>query len=313
MLYAAAAFVVGIIILLISADLFVKKAPNLSVALRISPLVIGTTIIAVGTSLPELIVSTLAAARADQGLAFGNIIGSNIANILLVFPAGILIGDLRIGTTKTQRNMVILLLASCIFYSIGRIFPYPFTGLFLIASAILFTAEEYRWGIVGRTHEDRKRFIHQKSKIDGKTLLFFIVSIIGVVVGGIITIYGVEQISRLTGYSTALLGLTIAAIGTSLPELFTTIFSEEEHEDKLAIGNIIGSNIYNVLLIGGIIHLFPGTPVMKSAEWILFLLSAGVLASIVYYYRGKVIPKKVGILLLAGFVCYILYLQKSSL
>ena len=313
MVYAAVLFIIGIIILLASADLFVKHASDLSKSLKISPLVIGTTIVAMGTSLPELIVSTLAVSRGDQGLAFGNIIGSNIVNILLILPAGILFGNLRIGTTKTQRNMIILLLASCAFFVIGKIFPYPFTGLFLIASAILFTIKEFLWGVEGRTHEDKKQFTHGKTAIDGKTILLFILSITGVIAGGIMTIIGVEQISRLTGYSTAVLGLTIAAIGTSLPELFTTLFSEEEHEEKLAIGNILGSNIYNVLLIGGIISLFPGTSYMKPAEWMLFFLSAGVLASIIYYYRGKVIPKKIGILLLAGFIFYILYLQKSSL
>ncbi len=146
-------FLAGIIVLLISTRIFVDVATKISFYLRISPLIIGATVVALGTSLPELTVSIFAILRGDPGLAAGNIIGSNIANILLVFPIGILFGGIRIGTTKTQRNGIMLLAATVIFFVFFKYFASPIAGVILIGLAVMFTIKEYQWGIVGRLHE----------------------------------------------------------------------------------------------------------------------------------------------------------------
>ncbi|MEK7165796.1 MAG: hypothetical protein AAB874_03245, partial [Patescibacteria group bacterium] len=152
-------FVVGIIILLFSTQKLVELAKNLSRALRISPLIVGITIVAIGTSLPELAVSLVAIIKNDAGLAMGNIIGSNIVNILMVFPVGLFIGKLRIGTTKTQRNALFLLVATAAFY-ISQFFGSfkPLSGLLLIGMAVIISIVEYTLGVFGRTHEDIKQF-----------------------------------------------------------------------------------------------------------------------------------------------------------
>jgi len=302
-MYPAIFFILGVVILLVSADVFVQAASQASKKLGLSPLVIGITIVALGTSMPELVVSVFAAIKGDGGLAFGNIIGSNAVNILLVFPLGILCSDLRIGTMKTQRNTLILLLVSVVFYLISRMFSAPWIGYLLIGCAILFTIEEYRWGKIGIKHEDKVRF----SKLHTKEKTFDIViktvgSLLGIGVGGFITVVSTENISLLTGISTTFLGFTITAIGTSLPELFTTLFSARHSEEKITMGNILGSNIYNVLLIGGLTILIASPYPMNTYHWMIFLLSSVLLVGIVVFYRGRIIPKWVGVFLLLLFL-----------
>ena len=156
-------FGIGVVVLLLSTQTFVKLAKKISLALRISPLIVGITIVALGTSLPELSVSLIASIKNDAGLAFGNIIGSNIVNILVVLPVGIVIGKLRIGKTKTQRNAVLLLGITVVFVLLQLIsFPPLLSGLFLVTSALVITMLEYQWAVFGRSHEDSARFNNHK-------------------------------------------------------------------------------------------------------------------------------------------------------
>jgi len=240
----------GLLILLWSTRLFVIQAENASRSLRLSPLIIGTTLVAIGTSMPELAVSVTAAVRGDYGLALGNIIGSNILNILLVFSVGLLSGRIRIGTTKTPRNIFLLLLFTTLFslqaHSPVSRFP---PGL------------EYFWGLAGRKKEDRARLqLKHYPRFKWPPLVFSLATIF---VAGYITVIQVENISLLTGLSTTFFGLTLTAIATSLPELVTTLFSQNDHQDKLTAGNIIGSNIYNLLLIGGLVLLLTPRPFVR--------------------------------------------------
>src|SRR3972149_2353540 len=155
-------FCIGVIVLLLSTHALIKLTERLSSDSRISPLIIGATVVALGTSLPELTVSLIASARHDLGLALGNIIGSNVVNIFMVLPVGILIGKLRIGSTKTQRNALLLLGATVLFIALQILhLPVLFSGLLLITLALLFTIGEYQLGVFGRTHEDAKVFRKQ--------------------------------------------------------------------------------------------------------------------------------------------------------
>lgn len=299
-------FLTGIIILLISTRIFVNAATKISFYLRISPLIIGATVVALGTSLPELTVSIFAILRGDVGLAAGNIIGSNIANILLVFPIGILFGSIRIGTTKTQRNGIMLLAATVLFFIFYKYFASPIAGAILIGFAVMFTIKEYQWGIVGRLHEDLARFdFLKKKKFEVKAFILLPVSIIGVIIGGFLTVFSVEAIALETGFSTTILGFTLTSIATSLPEIFITVISEKKGEDKMVIGNIIGSNIYNLMLIGGIILLFASAKTISLFEWSAFIVSAFILYFLIFFYKGRSIRKLAGIILLILFTVYL--------
>lgn len=308
MLFSLIWFVLGIAVLLWSTQKIVKLAESFSQAIKISPLIIGTTVVALGTSLPELAVSTIAVLRGDVGLALGNIIGSNIVNILMVLPAGILIGKLRIGTTKTQRNSLIVLAATVFFVLLQLLNISPLiSGLLLLGSAVLVTASEFELGILGRKHEDMTQFNRsQREDFDTAKILWAVLSIIGIIAGGVLVVATIEKISVLTGYSTTILGLTLTAAATSLPELAATIIAQEEHQEKITIGNIIGSNIYNLLFIGGIATLFSGFIVTSKFSWTWLILTTAFFVFILRYFSGKVVPKRVGWILLSFLAVYIM-------
>jgi len=303
-------FIIGAIVLLISTQIFIKQVERISVSLKLSPLIIGLTVVSIGTSLPELTVSTIAAIRGDMGLAIGNIIGSNIVNVFLVLGVGILVGRLRIGTTKTQRNIYIMTGITALFllmYALG--ISSFIAGVILLSLALIITLREYSWGVIGRKHEDAKLFTKRKnSRFLMSDVGKLAGSLVGVVAGGTMTVGSVEQLSVLLGFSTTILGLSITAIVTSLPELLTTIFSQEDHEEKITIGNLIGSNIYNLELIGGIVLLFSSWKIITAYEIIMLTVATLAFAAVVVVNKGKVIPKYTGFLLLSLFVVYIYFL-----
>lgn len=305
-------FVFGVVLLLFSTHTFVKLAVKISRIVRISPLIIGTTIVALGTSLPELAVSTIASVKHDSGLAIGNIIGSNIANILMVLPVGILIGKLRIGTNKTQQ-IALLTLGVTILYILLHIIQFPplLSGVVLIAIALLITAGEYELGLFGRDHEDARRLKnHKREKLFGREVISFILLIIGIIVGGVFIVSSVESMSVITGISTTVFGLSLTAIVTSLPELLTTIFSQEENQGKITIGNIIGSNIYNLLFIGGLIMIFSPISQLFFRDWLMLVAATVCFVLILRYYSGKLVPKRIGVSLLLLFLVYLFVLSK---
>lgn len=300
-------FVIGLVILLFSTQRLVVLAERISRRFRISPLIVGITIVAIGTSLPELTVSVISILKNDSGLAMGNIIGSNIVNILMVFPVGLLLGNLRIGTTKTQKNALILLGVTALFFLSRYIGEFrKIFGISLIGLSVLISYIEYQFGISGRLHEDLKQFKkNYKEKLNSFSYLIGLFLVIGIIVGGILVVNSIEGISFLTGISTTVLGLTLSAVATSLPELLTTIFSQKDHQEKITIGNVIGSNIYNLLLIGGIVSLFPLTRVVSLGEWLWLGITTLSFVLILKFYKGSRPPKLVGLLLLLFFFVYI--------
>jgi len=303
-------FVIGAILLLISTQVFIKQAERISVSLKLSPLIIGLTVVSIGTSLPELTVSTIAAFRGDMGLAMGNLIGSNIINVFLVLGVGILIGKLRIGTTKTQRNIYIMAGVTglfLLFYALG--ISGVIAGGILLILAFIITFDEYVWGVSGRNHEDAMYIKKKNHKFSMADVGKLIATLVGVVAGGILTVSSVEQLSMLLGFSTTILGLSITAIVTSLPELLTTIFSQEDGEAKITIGNLIGSNIYNLALIGGIVLLFSSWKFITVYETIMLITATLTFVIVTVANKGKVIPKYTGFLLLSLFVAYIYFLK----
>lgn len=301
-------FCVGIIILLFSTQKLVKIAEKLSHILRISPLIIGITIVAIGTSLPELAVSLVSASKNDLGLAMGNIIGSNITNILMVLPIGILLGKMRIGKTKTQRNIVFLLGITALFILFQFIsVPKIIVGIILICLSLIITYVEYHYGVLGRKKEDSKQFkVETKEKFKFIDMVFGLILILGIICGSILVVNSVEAISTLSGLSTTILGLTLTAVATSLPELLTTIFSQQDNQEKITVGNILGSNIYNLLLIGGIIMFFPTNTAIAVKEWMWLTISTIVFLVILKTYKGKTPSMWIGVVLIILFITYII-------
>ncbi|MBI2414531.1 sodium:calcium antiporter [candidate division WWE3 bacterium] len=310
MFLTLALFLFGLTVLLISTKALVDKSQQLAHKIHLSPLIIGITIVAIGTSLPELVVSTIASIKGDYGLALGNIIGSNITNILLVLAVGIMFGKLGIGTTKTPKTTYLLITVTAL-YTLLHFIPMNsfIAGIILITFGILVTIIEYRWGIDGQNHEDFSlisKFQNQKTNFSTKDLILLLVAVIGITLGGFVIVNSVESLSAILGYSTTVLGLCLTAVATSLPELSTTLFSQNNKDEKLTMGNILGSNIYNITFIGGISYLFTNYTYLESFDWIWFISSAIVLFFIVHFLKGKYIPKFIGVLLIGIYFVYLL-------
>ena len=231
----------GVCLLLVSTNSLISAARFLAFSWRISPLVVGTLIVGLITNLPELTVSLTATLQGDTQLAIGNVIGSNIVNVLLALPAGILAGKLRVGTTKTQKSIRLLLVITILFVILVISGLPPLTiGITLLVLTAGYICLELFWAIIGRNEEDKKTIknfpkYHHPSSLAAK----IIASVTGITLGGIIVVQSVENLAVITGLSTGFLGLTLASTATSLPEIFTSIFSQENHQAKVTLGNII--------------------------------------------------------------------------
>lgn len=306
---------VGMLILLVATNQLIKLTTRLAHSLRLSPLIVGITVMAIGTSLPELVVSSIASIENDYGLAVGNVLGSNIINILLVFSLGIFTGKLKVGTTKTQKNIIILTVVSFLYVASfwlhlsGWVIACIFLG-----SAVLFTITEYQWGIAGRNLEDKILIkLSSKKRLTIFEYFFLAACLVVVFIGGTLIVNSVKQIALMTGYSTNMLGLSITAVATSLPEIMATLIGIQQKQDKLLLGNIMGSNIYNILLIGGVSSLWIRNYQIPLLETGFFIISTLIFVSIIVRYKGKAIPRFIGFGLLAISLLYFvgMYYQRN--
>jgi len=193
-----------------------------------------------------------------------------------------------------------------IFFQIFSL-PSLLAGLILLSLSLLVTVGEYRWGVFGRHHEDASHFRNQTvGRVTSGQIVSLVSSVIGIILGGAYTVIIIERISLLTGYSTAFLGLSLSAVATSLPELITTILSQKKHEEKITLGNIIGSNIYNLLFIGGVSTLASASAI-PLLDWIWLVITTLTFVFLIRFFCGRVVPKAVGVLLLAAFLAYLIF------
>ena len=308
-------FFFGVVILLLSTQVFVKLAVKLSKVFRISPLVIGMIVVSFSTTLPELSVSITSSTTGNLGLASGTIMGSTIVNFFLVLPAAILLGqNLRIGTTKTQRNGLILLLSVALFLLLQKLgINHYLSGAILILGLAGSNFLEYRWGVIGRVQEDKTVIdLIKREKVTPDLIVGLIFSVMAVTLGGLLIVTSMEDLSALSGYSTTVLGLTLAGIATSLPDIFTAVSSQKKDEDKLTIGHVIGGSIYNLLFIGGVTNIVGGNMKISGTETAFLVGAVALFLIILRFYKGRDIPKWVGLLLFMMFFIYIYTVSFSS-
>ncbi|OGG04923.1 hypothetical protein A2Z33_06520 [Candidatus Gottesmanbacteria bacterium RBG_16_52_11] len=287
--------------LLFSSFGFVRTAERVAAGLRISPLVVGVVVLAVGTSLPELAVSGTAVVAGDAGLALGNIIGSNIVNIFLVLGIAILAGSMRIGTAKTQTTVAVLIAVSTGFLLIHLWnLPRFYAGMVFLTGSVGFTVYEYVLALRGRRGVDRRIMdsYTRKRPLTAGDVITSLVYLSGIIIGGILVVLSSENLAVRLGVSTTTLGLSFTAVITSLPELLTTLFSQRDHQEKMSLGNIVGSNIYNILLIGGITMLFSEYEYIPPVDWFFFMAATGMVLIITRWFRGRVVPRFVGVILI---------------
>ena len=289
MLLDVLALLGGLVALVFAGDKLVQGAVALAERLRISPLVIGLTIVAFGTSAPELFISLEAALSGQPGLAIGNVIGSNVANVLLVLGMPALIAPLRChepGVTASNAVMLIATVAFMVMLAsgvIGRV-----EGAVLFAGLLAFIAWQFHAARTGRLPPPA---LDDDVSSEGMTTrdiaIALAIGIVGLPLGAHFTIVGATGVAEAFGVSDAVIGLTVVAIGTSLPELITTVMAAIRRTSGVAIGNVIGSNVFNILSIIGItgmvIPVEVPARVVATDMWVM--LGATVLLAALAWFR----------------------------
>jgi cation:H+ antiporter len=264
----------GLFLLLISGDFLVKGAIQLSNRLGVSALLVSLTVVAFGTSAPELIVAIKATLSGSPGLAMGNVVGSNIANILLVLGLPTLLVRLQNGITDTKRSFVLMILASVLFivFGISGSFSWVY-GVALLSLLAFFLFDTFKQSTEKTSNNESLEFRHRTPQSWWKIIFFILLGIIGLPLGADLLVNNASTLAKDYGISDAVIGLTLVAIGTSLPELATTFIAVVRKKAEVVLGNLIGSNIFNLLAIIGITSLISPVPVdptfIKFDFWIM--------------------------------------------
>ena len=318
MFLAIVFILVGIALLAFSADRAVEAAEQISEHLGVSPVVVGALVVGLGTSLPEMVVSGLASAQRDTiDLAIGNIVGSNAANLTLVLGTGALILPLT-GQRATLRREGFLMLAAAALFSLFIIDDHlaRWEGAVLLVAMVIAAAtiatgpsaepETKSVDAHGESREEVDSDLTNTGQDRLRTVfLWTLLGLVGVVVGAQLLVTGATTVAESLGASEAFIGLTVVAIGTSIPELATTVASARRGSVSLIIGNVLGSNVFNSLAVGGVAGLV-GTgvisePVMASAA---VMMAISVLILGLGLVRGGITRRWAGIL----FAAYVLVL-----
>ena len=312
MVMSFALVVAGLILLMVAGDALVRGAVSLALKLGIPAFIVSLTVVAFGTSAPELLVAIQSALEGAPDLAFGNVVGSNIANVLLVLGMPALIAGMDTSGCNTKRSYVIMLAVSVIYIILC------FGGTFYIWQGVLLLSI-LAWTIWDAIRDGRKQrgdaeFDEELEggdpSLPGPKVAFYLVAgIIGLPIGAHLLIEGSVQIAKSWGLSEAVIGLTIVAIGTSLPELATTISAALRRQADVALGNVIGSNLFNILAIMGAASFFG--PLSVPPELLrldLWVMLAASVALIPFVFAGRKFDRPVGIIFVVLYVVYVTFI-----
>ncbi len=313
----------GLVLLVLGGEFLVRGAVRFAERMGLSPLLIGLTLVGFGTSTPELVTSVEAALAGSPGIAIGNIVGSNIANILLILGVSALIFPIAVSQSALKRDGVIMVGVALLLAVVSPLMVLGgFVGTVFVALLIAYLVYAYlqeRSGVGGHTAayergeaaedvSDFKDQEHARSAAADITiaLLIAVAGLVAVVFGGGFLVDGAVKLAAAMGISETVIGLTIVAVGTSLPEMVTSVIAALKRHADVALGNVLGSNIYNVLGIGGVTALI--SPTAVPAEIIardnLVMVGVSVLL-LALAYTGYRIGRREGALLIAGYVGYV--------
>ena len=274
MLHASFLILVGFVLLMVGAEYTVRGAVAIANKLKIPPIIIGLTIVAFGTSAPEFVVSIRAALSGGAGISIGNVVGSNIANVLLILGAAAMIYPITCERRVFLKDFTFLLAVNIIFV------VFALTGTFVMWQGIVmllllfaFIYYNYRNSVNSEPDEESTSPIAEKNWlfVVGVTVL----GLTGIIYGADLLVKGAVNIARILGISEEIIGLTIIAVGTSLPELATTVMAAIRHQNGVALGNVVGSNIWNIVFIMGFTATVIDVPVPQQFiyydMWIMLL------------------------------------------
>ncbi len=295
--------IVGFVLLIKGADFFVDGSAALAGYLKVPSVIIGLTIVAIGTSLPEAAVSISAGLAGSNEIAVSNIVGSNIFNTLVVVGASALIRPFAADSQIVKRDLPVNFLVTVILYImvIGGMLS-RIEGLILLAGIITYITVMVRSALKNRVEEEIEPISLSKAA------LFIALGLAAVVFGGDVVVDSATAIAKSLGLSETLIGLTIVAIGTSLPELVTSVVASRKGESGLALGNAIGSNIFNILFILGMSSTLMPIPVV-SENITDTLVLIGICVLIYAFARfGEKIGRGKGLTMIAIYIAYTAYI-----
>ncbi len=312
MLLAIIAMIVGIALLVYSAEYFIEGSSSVALKFGMPKLLVGMLVIGIGTSAPEIVVSVLSALNGSPGLALGNAYGSNITNITLVLGATALISPLFIQKSLVKSDFLILIAVTALAMfqlldgQVSRL-----DGVVLLGGLAVFLAFQIYMAKIGKSGSDdvpETVNFHM-----GKAIAKLVGGLVVLVLSSRLVVWGAVEIAKLAGLSELIIGLTIVAVGTSLPELVSSIIAARKGEDEMALGNVIGSNIFNTLAVVGVPAIIAPMVVAREVVSRDMMVMAGVTGLLfvlcLLAVRGsQKLGRGVGALLLSIFIGYTVWL-----
>jgi len=312
--------IVGFVALILGANWLVNGATSIGVKAKLSPLIIGLTIVAFGTSLPEMIVNIFACIKGSPELAIGNIIGSNTMNILLILGVSSMIFPIDVNKISIKRDipagfvatLAVTLMANDYFQDTSGTINWV-EGLVLLLMGL-----GYLYLTFKKSSDNSENYESSEQPVEmpwGKTIIELIIGIIGLYIGGELVSNNAQVLALNWGMSESTVGLTVVATATSLPELVTSVVAALKKNSSIAIGNVLGSNILNIFMVLGVSSLItplPFDPKMNQQLLILFAANT-IMLTVVFTGKGRKISRFEGFILTLGYVGFMLFSLYPSL
>lgn len=312
MIDQVALLIAGLFGLFYGGNWLVRGASNLALSFGVSVLIIALTFVAIGTSMPEMLVSVQAALAGKSDLAVGNVIGSNIANIGLILGATGLIAPLSVKAILLRREIPLMILVSLLAFALtidGRISR--FDGAILLLAFVAFNLLFY-W-LARRESETQERLLSEmddrpEGKLSrGREFLFLFAGVVALVLGSRMMVEGAVNLARHFGISELVIAITLVAFGTSLPELAASLSAAYHRETDLAIGNVVGSNIANLLLILGVTALVQPIRVDRGEVQLEFIVMIAFAALLIPFIRHQRLGRRGAALFLGAYIAFVIY------
>jgi cation:H+ antiporter len=323
-LFFIIATVLGFIILVKCADIFVDSASNIAHIFKIPAILVGLTIVAFGTSAPELSISVMAASSGSDGIAIGNISGSVIFNLYFVLAVSSLIAPVAIKRYLVKRDLLVMTVSSLLLVMFAFLFSTTgnpaliwiegliFLVIFVIYLIVMIRREikysKVKMHVVSEEYAAEELKTSKNQKNGWISFLLLVISLLGIVIGGALVNIGARGIVVNIGASENLAGLTVCALGSSLPELVTSLVAMKKNENDIAIGNIVGSNLFNILLILGVCSLVAPQTLSTFALIDIVIMAIMCVVFMVYAIFNSKLGKKMAISMITIYTLFFIFI-----